>query len=652
MAHSSSAGSRQSVDPEDNKLNLLEIRDSSIPKTPRPFNDSVNDFPARDLTLDLVDLFFTNPNATFPLIHKGMFKDSLNRGEVFNGLLWAVMAVAARFSKDSRIKTSPPHLASDRFASRAISCIDANTFEPTLYNLQFWGIMSSYEYGRASGARAWMYGGMAIRICLELGMNKEETLSEPMYGPDGKVDELAMALRRRIFWSTYSIDKFASAGTNRPQTLEEGDSDCKYPTVAESLILLEIPTSLSEAASKDTLVDVPVVHLSAVRLFGEVNRYMNRAKPVSGKAISWPPIPQFQELDRQVRSWRADLPERFHFTPSNLARHRTTSSKHYMYLWLSAHILWATSALVLHRASLAFSGKDLIKLVGDPYTIARDLERSISLCKEAVDMVMDIFSVIIDECGSNIQPFICYTAYTVATVLMTNRANELAASQRSNKRLSILYKVMEHMEPYWPMCARVAATTKQLHNAHSRMYTISPETELYDNRKYDQATVHQFSPPTPRGSSKDKASSTSPVINESPKPPVSPPKKKRKVRNHLIDAATSTYPVALQPALVPGLDSHPENASVQTGYPTPEQHALPVEATLPHVPWMNDNTDFNSVDFLFDGTLFGQTIFDGQRMPPPGLVEANNLDMHLFNGPLPNASEGFANYKPLWDVEQ
>jgi hypothetical protein len=136
-----------------------------------------------------------------------------------------------RFSNDIRIRTNPPHLAGEKFASKAVNCIDANTFEPTLYNLQFWGIMSAYEYGRASGARAWMYGGMAIRyvpverfcyetqgpimnfcglqyrICLELGLNKEETLSEPMRDPNGKIDTLAMALRRRIFWSCFSIDK-------------------------------------------------------------------------------------------------------------------------------------------------------------------------------------------------------------------------------------------------------------------------------------------------------------------------------------------------------------------------------------------------------------------------------------------------------------
>lgn len=49
---------------------------------------------------------------------------------------------------------------------------------------------------------------MHPRICLELGLNKEETLREPMRDPDGNIDTLAMALRRRIFWSCFSIDKY------------------------------------------------------------------------------------------------------------------------------------------------------------------------------------------------------------------------------------------------------------------------------------------------------------------------------------------------------------------------------------------------------------------------------------------------------------
>lgn len=171
---------------------------------------------------------------------------------------------------------------------------------------------------------------------------------------------------------------------------------------------------------------------------------MNRARSTGGHPVTWPPIAEFKELDRQVRSWRKDLPERFRFNSKTLSEARNNTSKHYMYLWLSAHILWATSALVLHRASLAFIGTDLTMLQGDRNVIAHEIHQSAMLCKEAVDVAMDVFAVIRDECGSNILPFMCYTAYIVATVLMTSTfANESAASRQSNKRLSILYKLME-----------------------------------------------------------------------------------------------------------------------------------------------------------------------------------------------------------------
>lgn len=265
-----------------------------------------------------------------------------------------------------------------------------------------------------------------------------------MRDPEGKIDTLAMALRRRIFWSCFSIDKFASAGTDRPQTFDKADCDSQHPSIAESLILLEGPTSWDVAATKDTLVEVPAVHLGAVAIFGEVNKYMNRASSIGGHPVTWPPIAEFKELDRLVRNWRNELPERFHFNSVTFAEHRANSNTHYMYLWLSAHVLWATSALVLHRASLAFIGTDLTSLRGDRDTIAYEIQQSALLCKEAVDIAMDVFTVIRDACGSNIMPFLCYTAYIVATVLMTSTfADESATSQKSNQRLAIIYKLME-----------------------------------------------------------------------------------------------------------------------------------------------------------------------------------------------------------------
>jgi hypothetical protein len=96
MGHDDFANERQSNSPEERNLVLNTGPEASLSRTLRSTTDSLNEFPPRDLTLHLVDIFFSNTNATFPLIHKGMFKQSIARGEVFNGLLWSVMAVAAR----------------------------------------------------------------------------------------------------------------------------------------------------------------------------------------------------------------------------------------------------------------------------------------------------------------------------------------------------------------------------------------------------------------------------------------------------------------------------------------------------------------------------------------------------------------------------
>jgi hypothetical protein len=58
-----------------------------------------------------------------------------------------------RFSENPSIRTNPPYLAGDRFAEKALSLVDSNTLQPTLENIQFWGIMSCLEYGRASGSK-------------------------------------------------------------------------------------------------------------------------------------------------------------------------------------------------------------------------------------------------------------------------------------------------------------------------------------------------------------------------------------------------------------------------------------------------------------------------------------------------------------------
>lgn len=50
---------------------------------------------------------------------------------------------------------------------------------------------------------------IVYRFCQELGYYKEDALGLPIVSEDGSIDTVAMALRRRVFWSCFCLDKYA-----------------------------------------------------------------------------------------------------------------------------------------------------------------------------------------------------------------------------------------------------------------------------------------------------------------------------------------------------------------------------------------------------------------------------------------------------------
>ncbi|KAG1438643.1 hypothetical protein G6F56_012575 [Rhizopus delemar] len=132
------------------RLVQMEQKLMNTPGTLYP--DTMDDIPPMPIIEHLVDIFFKHINAFIPIIHHATLKQSIEDGTVSRPLLYGVLATSARFSDHPSIRTNPPYLACERFASKALSLVDANILQPTLANIQFWGIMSCLEYGRASGA--------------------------------------------------------------------------------------------------------------------------------------------------------------------------------------------------------------------------------------------------------------------------------------------------------------------------------------------------------------------------------------------------------------------------------------------------------------------------------------------------------------------
>ncbi|KAI9357536.1 fungal-specific transcription factor domain-containing protein [Pilaira anomala] len=590
--------------------------------------DNCADLPPLDIVIHLVDLFFKYINSLFPFVHRIVLKKSIKDGTVSRPLLYSVLAISARFSDNPSIRTDPPYLAGEKYAQKALSLVDAELLEPNLANIQFWGIMSCLEYGHASGSKSWIYSGLAVRFCQELGYYKEETMRTPILAEDGSIDTVAMALRRRVFWSCLSIDKLSSAGTHRPQCIERSDCDTVPANISECLVLRD-PTYHKNIDGRvitdDSLMNIATHYMRIIESYGEVNRFMNRAKSNSA-SIVWPPIAEFRNLDMQLRAWQENLPETFHFNQKNLDHHRQYASGNYLNIWLSSHAIWCSSMMILHRGSLAFSDIKSTDVIAED--LYRRIQQSIDTCRMCVDAATGVFGAIKDLCGFNILPYMGYSAYVFATVLMTSTFSSTPEScKKSSRSLKILYDLIDGLRPYWPMCERLADATRELLVAHQRLYDERGVDNHKNEMKYNCSDVKVAYPSRASLKSHPSSGHSSPTISMSP---ISLNRSEALPLSTLLGTtSTSDEPSIITPysqsalqhrykpneyympptttSSVNTLSNSPHSLFDQQQRQQPESTAL----SSTYSNWNRGNEiDFNSLEFLYDTGLFGQVVFD------------------------------------------
>ncbi|KAG1491598.1 hypothetical protein G6F46_010329 [Rhizopus delemar] len=341
------------------------------------------------------------------------------------------MAISARFSSHSSIHMSSPYLAEEEFVKKALSLVDNNMLRPTVANIQFWGIMSCVEYGRASGSMSWIYADIAIRLCRELGYHKEEILSTVIHTEDGSIDAVAMAMRRRMFWSCFILDKYVtvtSAGTHRIQCVGQADYDAHIITLAE-IILLKEPDCHTDIYGypihEDSLLNITKHYIACIEKFGQVNRWMNKMSNhrQNDKALL-PSIAEYRNLDMQLCSWQESLPEKFHFTEGNLKYHQKFAGIQHLAVWLNCHVMWCCSMIILHRGSLAYTNA-VYYATAMTDELKTKIQRGLETCYKCADTAIDIFGVMKDVCGHNMVPYIGYLAYVLATFLMASAFSDI-----------------------------------------------------------------------------------------------------------------------------------------------------------------------------------------------------------------------------------
>ncbi|KAI8335079.1 fungal-specific transcription factor domain-containing protein [Chlamydoabsidia padenii] len=324
--HQDLSGLKKPVAPWQNYGDL--VRWSNEPEFYPNNNNRSTDMPDKETQEQLVQVFFTHCHTLLPTMSKSMFYDQLHsKGPLITPLLLnMIYAHASAYQHQQRIHDQPPPplgipavssiyssspstttTHKDVFYQRARQLLDDFMDVPRISTVIALLYMVSYEdnhnttQGRSS--RAWMYSGMAIRMCLELGLHTSHYSSQ--------MSQFDIELRKRVLWTCYVMDKLESCTMERPWMLRSQD------------ITLDLPTPLPEDDQKERAVLDGFGHLCRLMMLVEkvlsFFTYDNNNGGQQHEEEDWTTRKESQVLYflEKLVQWRDQLPDELQWRPAN-----------------------------------------------------------------------------------------------------------------------------------------------------------------------------------------------------------------------------------------------------------------------------------------------------------------------------------------------
>ncbi|KAJ4296559.1 hypothetical protein N0V90_006604 [Kalmusia sp. IMI 367209] len=193
--------------------------------------------PPQDVQDELYQLYFTKIHPSIPIIHRPRFMAAMNLAPhmrppvCLRYSMWTLAAsVADKYDalQEHFYQRARKYAQADEMKGHGESTI-------TLAHCQAWALTSTYEFKQMYFPRAWLSAGRATRLAQMMqlhrldgvGLDVKQCLPPPK-------DWTEREERRRTFWMTFNVDRYASIGTGWPMTFDERDILTNLPSSDEA----------------------------------------------------------------------------------------------------------------------------------------------------------------------------------------------------------------------------------------------------------------------------------------------------------------------------------------------------------------------------------------------------------------------------------
>ncbi|KAF2761978.1 hypothetical protein EJ05DRAFT_507580 [Pseudovirgaria hyperparasitica] len=362
--------------------------------------------PQEDIN-ELNRLYFEKVHPSIPMIHKPRFQAAMNLAPhmrpavCLRYIMWAFAA-----SLTDRYESLQEH-----FYQRARKYAQMDEMKGhgeamlTLGHAQAWILICTYEFKSMYFPRAWMSAGRAVRLAQMMGLHRQDGafLDVKQCLPPPK-DWTEQEERRRTFWGTFCIDRYASIGTGWPMTIDEKDIMSNLPASGEAYerskavpsISLEQALTPSGAASVSAFGAVILMAC----LFGRNLHHLHR------------PTPDDREGDLNGGFWKRhrDMQNTIDNTSLNLPDMLRLPSAMGSANAIFTNMCLHTSAICLHQAAIYKAEKNRL-----PASVSNE---SKIRCVTAAAEIANIMRMISHMDLAAMNPFISFSVYVAARVFV------------------------------------------------------------------------------------------------------------------------------------------------------------------------------------------------------------------------------------------
>ncbi|KAL4881545.1 fungal-specific transcription factor domain-containing protein [Aspergillus karnatakaensis] len=395
--------------------------------------------PAREVVNELNQIYFEKTHNFVPVIHRPRFMAAMDFAPNSRPpacLQYIVWCHAAATSE----KYSNLH---SLFYQRARKYAELDQMKGlgesvlTLAHCQTWLLIGCYEYKMMFFPRAWLSTGVAARLAVMLGLHRldGDGLEVKQCLPPPR-DWTEKEERRRVFWMTFSIDRYASIGTGWPTCIDERDIMTNLPSSEEAFI-----NGKPEKTARlgDVLLGEELSTLSPFASVAFVSCLLGRNLTHLHR-----PEPQDNDSDLNGVFWQRHRSHDnilLHFAlsmPSHLRLPAGMADANVLFCNLAVH----TSTVCLHQAAIFKAEKN-----GMPEQIILESKRR---CIVAADQISSIMKMVSSMDMSKMNPFISFCVYVAARVFVQYlkfRPDDMAA--RSS--LQFVFAVLDALKNQNPL---------------------------------------------------------------------------------------------------------------------------------------------------------------------------------------------------------